>query len=136
MVRKFSFCTCVPVLHVQVFYWTCTYSYLLLKIMCSHIFIVCHLLPFLYVLMYLFFWFFLSTSLSFVQVFYWTHFLYLLFWLLVILHAPNFWKWFIGPFCLFVIEKCIRQGTFLYSWTRTFVRLCAFCSAILKFKRP
>ena len=84
--------------------------------------------------MYLFFWFFLSTSLSFGQVFYWTHFLYLLFWLLVILHAPNFWKWFIGPFCLFVIEKCIRQGTFLYSWTRTFARQCELCSAILKLK--
>ena len=41
------------------------------------------------------------------QIFYWTHFLYLLFWLLVILHAPNFWKWFIGPACLFVFEKVI-----------------------------
>ena len=30
------------------------------------------------------------------EVFYWTHFLYLLFWLLVLLHAPQFWKWFIG----------------------------------------
>jgi len=41
------------------------------------------------------------------EIFYWTHFLYLLFWLLVILHAPNFWKWFIGPACLFVFEKVI-----------------------------
>ncbi|XP_023338172.1 NADPH oxidase 5 [Eurytemora carolleeae] len=42
------------------------------------------------------------------EIFYWTHFLYLVFWLLVILHAPNFWKWFIGPCCLFIIEKCLR----------------------------
>ena len=42
------------------------------------------------------------------QVFYWTHFLYLVFWALVILHAPNFWKWFVGPACLFLIEKSLR----------------------------
>ena len=43
----------------------------------------------------------------YVQVFYWTHFLYLPFWLLCVLHAPNFWKWFIGPFCIFALEKMI-----------------------------
>ena len=43
-----------------------------------------------------------------VQVFYWTHFCYLPFWLLCVLHAPNFWKWFIGPWCLFFFEKCLR----------------------------
>lgn len=42
-----------------------------------------------------------------VQVFYWTHFLYLPFWLCCVLHAPNFWKWFIGPFCIFALEKMI-----------------------------
>ena len=42
-----------------------------------------------------------------VQVFYWTHFCYLPFWLLCVLHAPNFWKWFIGPFCIFAMEKMI-----------------------------
>ena len=41
------------------------------------------------------------------QVFYWTHFLYLVFWLLAVLHAPNFWRWFIGPFCLFAMEKIV-----------------------------
>lgn len=41
------------------------------------------------------------------EVFYWTHFLYLPFWLLCVLHAPNFWKWFIGPFCIFALEKMI-----------------------------
>lgn len=41
------------------------------------------------------------------QVFYWTHFLYLLFWLLCVLHAPAFWKWFVGPFAIFAMEKII-----------------------------
>jgi len=41
------------------------------------------------------------------EVFYWTHFCYLPFWLLCVLHAPNFWKWFIGPFCIFAMEKMI-----------------------------
>ena len=41
------------------------------------------------------------------QVFYWTHFLYLVFWLLAVLHSPNFWRWFIGPFCLFALEKIV-----------------------------
>ena len=41
------------------------------------------------------------------QVFYWTHFLYLPFWLCCVLHSPNFWKWFIGPFCIFALEKMI-----------------------------
>ena len=44
---------------------------------------------------------------TYFQVFYWTHFLYIVFWLLTILHAPNFWKWFIGPACVFACEKMI-----------------------------
>jgi hypothetical protein len=42
------------------------------------------------------------------QIFYWTHFLYLVFWLLLILHTVHFWKWIVGPFALFVAEKLIR----------------------------
>lgn len=39
------------------------------------------------------------------EVFYWTHTLYLLFWILLIIHCKNFWKWFIGPCIIFLIEK-------------------------------
>ena len=53
-----------------------------------------------------------------VQIFYWTHFLYLVFWMLVILHAPNFWKWFIGPCCLFIIEKCLRLVSSIQNYSR------------------
>ena len=41
------------------------------------------------------------------EVFYWTHFLYLVFWLLLVFHAPIFWKWFIGPAILFACEKLL-----------------------------
>jgi hypothetical protein len=53
-------------------------------------------------------------SLSFVrrggyfQVFYCTHMLYFFYWGLLLIHAPEFWKWFIGPACIFVIEITYR----------------------------
>ncbi|XP_044264795.1 NADPH oxidase 5 isoform X3 [Tribolium madens] len=42
------------------------------------------------------------------EVFYWTHLLYVPFWILVILHGPNFWKWFILPGCIYAIERIMR----------------------------
>ena len=39
------------------------------------------------------------------QVFYWSHLLFVVYWVLLILHAPNFWKWFIVPCIIFIIEK-------------------------------
>ena len=44
------------------------------------------------------------------QLFYWTHMLCLPFFLLMILHAGNVWKWLIGPLCLFGAEICYRIG--------------------------
>ncbi|XP_053387037.1 NADPH oxidase 5-like isoform X3 [Mercenaria mercenaria] len=43
------------------------------------------------------------------QVFYWTHILYVPFWILVILHGPHFWKWFIVPGVIFILEKICRS---------------------------
>lgn len=48
------------------------------------------------------------------QIFYWTHLLYVPFWGLLIFHGPNFWKWFLGPGVLFVIERTMR-----FTWMRT-----------------
>ncbi|KAL4709502.1 hypothetical protein ACJJTC_007233 [Scirpophaga incertulas] len=42
------------------------------------------------------------------EVFYWTHLLYVPFWTLLILHAPNFWKWFILPGSLYIAERILR----------------------------
>ncbi|XP_045461304.1 NADPH oxidase 5 isoform X2 [Harmonia axyridis] len=42
------------------------------------------------------------------EVFYWTHLLYIPFWILVLIHGPNFWKWFAVPGIVFVIERLMR----------------------------
>lgn len=42
------------------------------------------------------------------EIFYWTHLLYIPFWILVIFHGPSFWKWFVGPFLIFLIERTIK----------------------------
>lgn len=39
------------------------------------------------------------------QIFYWTHLLYIPFFIALILHAPNCWKWLIGPLTLLFLEK-------------------------------
>lgn len=45
------------------------------------------------------------------QVFYWSHLSYVSVWALLILHAPNFWKWFVVPGGLFVLEKAVGLAT-------------------------
>jgi hypothetical protein len=35
--------------------------------------------------------------------------LYVVFWILVLLHGPHFWKWFIVPGVLFIMEKISRS---------------------------
>ena len=47
------------------------------------------------------------------EVFYFTHTLYAAFWGLLIIHAPDFWKWFITPGIIFLLEICYR---FITSW--------------------
>lgn len=42
------------------------------------------------------------------EIFYWTHCLYVPFWVLVLLHGPNFWKWFIIPGSIYLIERVFR----------------------------
>ncbi len=44
------------------------------------------------------------------KVFYWSHLLYVPYWVLLIVHAPAFWKWFIVPCIVFIIEKVYRTG--------------------------
>ena len=47
------------------------------------------------------------------EVFYFTHLLYVGYWGLLILHAPEFWKWFIAPGIIFLLELSYR---FITSW--------------------
>ncbi|XP_053575550.1 NADPH oxidase 5 [Bombina bombina] len=39
------------------------------------------------------------------EVFYWTHLSYIWIWILLFLHTPKFWKWFLVPGLLFMLEK-------------------------------
>lgn len=39
------------------------------------------------------------------EVFYWTHLLYVPFWVLVLIHGPNFYKWFSVPLLIYLIER-------------------------------
>lgn len=43
------------------------------------------------------------------EVFYWTHLLSIPTWVLLILHSPNFWKWFLVPGFLFIVEVVGRM---------------------------
>ncbi len=42
------------------------------------------------------------------QVFYFTHCLYTAYWVLLILHAPEFWKYIIAPGIIFLLEITYR----------------------------
>ncbi|CAM4795418.1 unnamed protein product [Rotaria magnacalcarata] len=39
------------------------------------------------------------------QIFYWSHLLYLPFYVFLIIHARDFWKWIVGPLSIFLLEK-------------------------------
>lgn len=42
------------------------------------------------------------------EIFYWTHLLYIPFWILLIFHGPNFWKWFFVPFIVYMVERALK----------------------------
>ncbi|XP_029010740.1 NADPH oxidase 5 isoform X2 [Betta splendens] len=41
------------------------------------------------------------------EVFYWSHLAYVWVWALLIVHCANFWKWFVIPGLVFVLEKIV-----------------------------
>ncbi|KAL8595540.1 hypothetical protein ACOMHN_000748 [Nucella lapillus] len=43
------------------------------------------------------------------EVFYWTHKLYVPFFVLNVLHGANFWKWIVGPAVIFFVEMLFRM---------------------------
>ncbi|XP_065338491.1 NADPH oxidase 5 isoform X1 [Cloeon dipterum] len=42
------------------------------------------------------------------EIFYYTHLLYIPFWILTLLHGPNFWKWYVIPGAIYLIERVVR----------------------------
>ena len=55
------------------------------------------------------------------EVFYWTHLLYIPFWILLIIHGPSFYIWFALPGLLFLIEKIVRFYHRLVSYGKTYI---------------
>lgn len=55
------------------------------------------------------------------EIFYWTHLLYVPFWLLVIAHGPNYWKWFIGPFVINMVERTLKLVWMRSGGGRTYI---------------
>ncbi|XP_075526678.1 NADPH oxidase [Dermacentor variabilis] len=55
------------------------------------------------------------------EVFYFTHLLYTVFWFVLVLHAPNFWKWFLVPGLLLAMEMLARACRFFSSYGMTTV---------------
>ncbi|XP_060770493.1 NADPH oxidase 5 [Neoarius graeffei] len=41
------------------------------------------------------------------EVFYWSHLSYIWVWALLIIHCANFWKWFVVPGVIFLVEKLV-----------------------------
>ncbi|KAI0213699.1 NADPH oxidase 5 [Lamellibrachia satsuma] len=46
------------------------------------------------------------------QVFYWTHSMFVVFWILLILHGPIFWMFFIAPATAYLLERIYRTRLF------------------------
>ncbi|XP_011305289.1 NADPH oxidase 5 [Fopius arisanus] len=42
------------------------------------------------------------------EIFYWSHLMYIPFWILLIFHGPNFWKWFVIPGTIYIAERMRR----------------------------
>ncbi|XP_036391561.1 NADPH oxidase 5 [Megalops cyprinoides] len=41
------------------------------------------------------------------EVFYWSHLSYVWVWALLVVHCANFWKWFVAPGVIFLLEKLV-----------------------------
>ena len=48
------------------------------------------------------------------QVFYWTHNLFVVWYMLLILHGPDFWKWFVVPGLVYILERLLRSKLVKY----------------------
>ena len=58
-----------------------------------------------------------------IQVFYWTHNLFVVWYIFLILHATDFWKWFIGPGLIYILERILRsRWVKLARYGRTYIQ--------------
>ncbi|XP_054713586.1 NADPH oxidase 5-like [Uloborus diversus] len=56
------------------------------------------------------------------EVFYCLHMLSFLFWICLVLHGPSFWKWFLAPAVLFLVEIAVRINRNLSSSKKAYVQ--------------
>ncbi|KAJ8925948.1 hypothetical protein NQ315_009801, partial [Exocentrus adspersus] len=55
------------------------------------------------------------------EIFYYTHLMYVPFWVLLILHGPNFWKWFIIPGIAYGLERAYRSTFIVTERGKTYI---------------
>ena len=57
------------------------------------------------------------------EVFYWSHNLFFLWYIVLILHGPNFWAWFLVPGFIYIVERILRSRFIkLARYGRTYVQ--------------
>jgi hypothetical protein len=60
---------------------------------------------------------------GFYRLFYYTHFLFWPIFILLVIHAQQFWKWAVGPMSLFMLEKIYLLKRHLPKYGRTRLKL-------------
>lgn len=56
------------------------------------------------------------------EIFFFSHNLFVLFYIILILHAPDFWKWFIVPALIYIAERIYRSKLFKFiRYGRTYI---------------
>ncbi|XP_074037293.1 NADPH oxidase isoform X2 [Leptinotarsa decemlineata] len=55
------------------------------------------------------------------EIFYYTHLMYVPFWILLILHGPNFWKWFFIPGIAYGLERIYRSAFIVTERGKTYI---------------
>ena len=70
------------------------------------------------------------------KLFYITHWLHLIYYLFLFLHAKNFWKWMVGPFALVILERIVNFYRFeSVKYGETFIKdVCLLSSKVYKQK--
>ena len=53
------------------------------------------------------------------ELFYFTHLLFIAYFFLLLFHAPDFWKWFVGPLAVFLVEVLYRLLTTFFGHGKT-----------------
>ena len=62
-------------------------------------------------------------NINFWQLFYWTHFLYVPFFILLLIHARNAWKWLVVPLLLYAFEVINRTISIYFGRGKTDITL-------------